>query len=179
MVLIVGACRARWAKLRLPVMGGSLSGLLKRAAIVAGVSAAAMALACTDPRAAETPAACAKDDFETVVEEAAGSLRDLNSRNRPIFQEKLRLLRDKRHWSHDQFIESAKPFVKDDNTAVYDQKTDELLFAIASMGQQGASREAPDCTLMQELRSRMKMLVETQSAKWAYMFKKLDAELAN
>ncbi|MET0408066.1 MAG: hypothetical protein ABW006_06820, partial [Hyphomicrobium sp.] len=112
-------------------------------------------------------------------ETAAGSLRDLNTQNRPMFQEKLRALKDKRHWTHDEFIAKAKPFVKDDKTAVYDKQSDELLSAIASMGQQGASAAEPDCALMLELRARMKALVETQSAKWSYMIQKLDAELAN
>lgn len=124
------------------------------------------------------PAACSKDEFELVVEEAAGSLRDLNSKNRPAFQEKLRELKDKRRWTHDEFIEKAKPFVRDDKTVVYDQTTDELLSAIASMGQEGAAAATPDCALLLELRARMKVLVDTQTAKWKYMFEKLDGELA-
>ena len=99
--------------------------------------------------------------------------------NRPTFQEKLRQLRDKRHWSHDEFIQNAKPFVRDDKTVVYDTKTDELLSTIASMGQAGATADIPDCSRMLELRALMKLLVDTQSAKWTYMFQKLDAELAN
>ena len=95
-----------------------------------------------------------------------------------MFQEKLRALKEKRNWSHDDFIDKAKPFVRDEKTAVYDQTTDELLSAIASMGQEGASAAAPDCALMLELRARMKLLVDTQSAKWSYMFQKLDGELA-
>jgi hypothetical protein len=95
----------------------------------------------------------------------------------PRVQEKLRALKEKRNWSHDDFIE-AKPFVRDEKTAVYDQTTDELLSAIASMGQEGAAAAAPDCALMLELRARMKLLVDTQSAKWSYMFQKLDGELA-
>lgn len=120
---------------------------------------------------------CARSEFEAVVEEAAGSLRDLNLKNKPTFQEKLRELKKKRKWSHDEFIEKAKPFVRDDKIAVYDQSTDELLSAIASMGQEGASAATPDCALMLELRARMKMLVVTQTAKWDYMFGKIDGEL--
>jgi hypothetical protein len=37
----------------------------------------------------------------------------------------------------------------------------------------------PDCAVLLELRARMKVLVETQTAKWAYMFQKIDAELGN
>lgn len=156
-----------------------MGGFLRRTAIVAGVSIVAVASASTYLRAAEAPATCAKEDFETVVEQAADSLRDLNAKNRPVFQEKLRELKERRHWSHDEFMQKAKPFVSGDDTAVYDKKTDELLSAIASMGQEGETASTPNCALMPELRTRMKMLVETQSAKWAYMFKKLDAELAN
>jgi hypothetical protein len=156
-----------------------MGGCRKRVVCQAGGFILAAFVACGTPRAAEVPATCSREDFESVVEEAAGSLRDLNAKNRPMFQEKLRELKDKRHWTHDEFIEKAKPFVKDDKTSVYDQKTDELLSAIASMGQEGASAQSPDCALMVELRTRMKLLVDTQLAKWVYMFQKLDAELAN
>lgn len=125
-----------------------------------------------------TPTTCTKEDFESVVEIASGNLRDLNSKNRPEFQEKLRELKDKRKWTHDEFIDKAKPFVRDDKTVVYDKTTDELLSAISSMGQEGSQSATPDCAVLLELRARMKLLVDTQTAKWSYMFEKLDAELA-
>ncbi len=155
-----------------------MGGFVRRASVITGVTVVALISCGVALRADEAPTTCAKEDFETVVETAAGSLRDLNNQNRPMFQEKLRALKDKRNWSHDEFIDKAKPFVKDDKTAVYDQTTDELLSAIASMGQEGAAAAAPDCALLLDLRARMKMLVDTQSAKWSYMFEKLDAELA-
>lgn len=121
---------------------------------------------------------CGKADFEAVVEEAASTLRDLNAKNRPAFQEKLRLLKEKRGWSHDQFMREAAPFVRDEKIAVFEQHTEELLDAIASMGQEGASAKKPDCALMLELRARMTALVTTQTAKWGYMFNKIEMELA-
>ena len=36
---------------------------------------------------------------------------------------------------------------------------------------------APDCTLLAELRAVMQSLLETQKAKWAYMFERIEAEL--
>jgi hypothetical protein len=155
-----------------------MSGFVRRASVIAGVLVVALFSCCSGLRADETPTTCAKEDFESVVEVAAGSLRDLNNQNRPVFQEKLRALKEKRNWSHDEFIDKAKPFVKDDKTAVYDETTDELLSAIASMGQEGATASTPNCALMLKLRARMKALVDTQSAKWSYMFQKLDGELA-
>jgi hypothetical protein len=46
------------------------------------------------------------------------------------------------------------------------------------MGQEGAASTTPDCAVLLELRARMKVLVDTQAAKWSYMFEKLNAELA-
>jgi hypothetical protein len=121
---------------------------------------------------------CGKADFEAVVEEAAGGLRDLNNENKPNFQDKLRDLKEKRGWTHDQFLREAAPYVRDDKIAEFDHRTDELLGSIAAMGQEGASAKKPDCALLLELRARMTLLVETQTAKWTYMFDKIEGELA-
>jgi hypothetical protein len=137
----------------------------------------ALAVAAPWSNASAQNTACAKADFEAVVDEAAGSLRDLNAKNKPAFQEKLRTLKDKRGWTHDQFMKEAAPYVRDDKIAVFDQSTEELLSSIASMGQEGAAAASPDCALLLELRARMTVLVETQTSKWTYMFEKIGAEL--
>ena len=124
------------------------------------------------------PQQCTKDEFEDVVDEAAAALRDLNAKNKPAFQEKLRKLKDKRGWSHDQFMTEAAPYVRDDKIAVFDQESEQLLNDISSLGQEGADAKTPDCALLHELRARMKVLVDTQTAKWTYMFEKLNAALA-
>ncbi len=122
--------------------------------------------------------ACIKADFEAVVDEAAGSLRDLNAANKPKFQEKLRKLKDKRGWAHETFIKEAAPFVADDRIVGYDQQSNALLEKIATGGEAGAAAATPDCAMLDTLRASMKSLVETQSTKWTYMNTKLDAELA-
>jgi hypothetical protein len=127
---------------------------------------------------AAASAECAKAEFEAVVDEAAAALRDLNLKNKPAFQEKLRLLKDKRGWTHDQFMQAAAPYVRDDKIAVFDRQSERLLSDIASLGQEGADAQTPDCALLLELRARMKVLVKTQTEKWTYMFGKLDAALA-
>ena len=151
-------------------MGTTRTSFEGRAALTA-----VLLIAVAPARAADQ--ACAKTDFEAVVEEAAGGLRELNTKNKPTFQDKLRQLKVKRGWGNDQFLQEAAPYVRDDKISEYDQKSDELLSAIASMGQEGASAKAPDCALLLELRARMKVLVETQTLKWTYMFEKLDGEL--
>ncbi len=124
------------------------------------------------------PATCAKSEFESAVDHAAEALRDLNNRNRPEFQAKLRKLKEKRAWNDDQFLKEAAPYVKDEQIAVYDAKTNELLASISSMGQEGANAKEPNCAVLAELRGLMQVLIDTQGTKWAYMFKKLDDELA-
>ncbi len=140
--------------------------------------AAAPSEAPAPPAPADSIAACTKADFETVVDQAAAALRDLNQLNKPKFQEKLRVLKDKRAWSEDQFLNEAAPFVKDEQIDGYDARTHELLGQITAMGDEGSAAASPNCALFQTLRGHMNMLVETQNAKWTYMFSKIDAELA-
>jgi hypothetical protein len=138
---------------------------------------AALLVALSGARAALAQGQCSKADFEAVVDEAAGALRGLAQENTPHFQASLRQLKVKRGWSDDQFLKEAEPLVRDDKIASFDQKSDELLGRITGAGQAGASGDAPDCTLLSGLRASMAALVETQKAKWAYMFDKIDKEL--
>ena len=144
-----------------------------RAGLV-GLIALVLALARAPGAFAET--SCSKADFEAVVDEAAAALRSLNHENTPQFQARLRQLKDKRGWSNDQFMKEAEPFVRDEQIAAHDRKSEEFLARITSAGQVGASA-TPDCALLAELRGAMKALVDTQTAKWAYMFDKLEKEL--
>jgi hypothetical protein len=123
------------------------------------------------------PPACARGDFEAVVDEAAGALRDLARQNTPQFQGKLRQLKTKRGWSDDRFLQEAEPLVRDEKITDFDRKSEAFLARITSAGQSGSSAAAPDCALLAELHATMKVLVETQKAKWAYMFEKIEGEL--
>jgi hypothetical protein len=124
---------------------------------------------------AQTP--CQKTDFEAVVDEAAAALRSLNHQNTPQFQARLRQLKDKRGWSHEQFLSAAAPFVRDDAIAGFDQKSEEFLARITQGGQSQATAAALNCALLAEVRGSLTALVETQKAKWAYMFDKINGEL--
>jgi hypothetical protein len=140
-----------------------------------GLALAVAGVLCCAPVAAQTT--CQKSEFEAVVEESATVLRDLNAKNKPTFQEKLKQLKDKRGWTHEQFMTEAAPLVRDEKIEEFDQQTDELVTAMSTMGQEGAAAQTPDCALLLELRARLKALVDTQNAKWAYMFEKLETEL--
>jgi hypothetical protein len=120
---------------------------------------------------------CARAEFEAVVTEAAEALKGLNQANKPGFQAKLRQLKAKRSWTHDQFLAEAAPIVQDAAIARFDDQSAELLSRIERMGSEGASGANADCARLAEVRASMKGLVDVQKAKWAYMFEKIEAEL--
>jgi hypothetical protein len=144
------------------------AGLVGMIALVLAVANAVCALA-------ETP--CSKADFEAVVDEAAAALRSLNHQNTPQFQARLRQLKDKRGWSHEQFLLEASPFVRDEAIAAFDQKSEDFLARITQGGQSQVTATALNCGLLVELRGALAALVETQKAKWTYMFDKINGEL--
>ncbi len=121
---------------------------------------------------------CERTDFETAVGTASATLRDMTNRNTPDFQDKLRALRDKRGWNTEEFVKAAAPLVADERISEFDQKSAEYLMKINNLGGEGANTAAPDCRLLDALRLNMAELVDTQTQKWAYMFGKLDAEMA-
>lgn len=128
----------------------------------------------------QAEAACTREDFEEIVEQATTALRSLASQNRPGFQDKLRLLREKRGWSHEQFVTAAAPFVRDDTIVALDQKSARLLADINRLGEGGSRASSePDCSLLAPLRTSLEGMVSAQTEKWRYMFAKIDAELTN
>ncbi len=142
--------------------------------LAAGVTLVAAGLTTTNTAQAQS---CARGDFEAVVDEAAESLRVLNSQNKPEFQNLLRTLRVKNNWDHDAFLREAAPFVQDEKIDGYNQRSQELLSEIANLGEAGSNAANPDCSLLEKLRERMRVLVEAQTAKWQYMFEKLQKEI--
>lgn len=149
-------------------MTSSRLGLVAIAAAVAWI--AALSAARGEP--------CTRMDFETAVGEAAQALRELNQANKPAFQAKLRQLKAKRGWSHDQFLAEASPIVQDEKIAAYDDQSAAFLAQIEQLGAEGTSAASPDCSRLSEVRQAMTSLVAVQKAKWAYMFERVGTELA-
>lgn len=148
-------------------------------AAAAGASAPVVALVLSlSAPAAGQDVGCTRQAFESVVGQSAAALRDLTSQNRPLFQARLRALRDKRGWAHDQFLKEAAPIVQDDRTDAFDKTSSELLADIERMGAEGSAAPTPDCAALARLRTRMEALVEAQKQKWAYLIEKVDRELA-
>jgi hypothetical protein len=140
-------------------------------------SVAALMAFATAAVAEAQPAGCTRAEFEAVVQDAAQALVALNQKNAAPFQAKLRALKDKRGWSHDQFMAEAQPLVQDDRIAEFDRQSGEYLDRINSMSVAGTAGRSPDCKLLADLKANMKAMVDAQVAKWAYMFERVDKEL--
>ena len=128
------------------------------------------------PAVAQDPA-CTREAFEEAVGVSAAALRDLDRLNRPVFQIRLRELKDKRGWDHTQFLREAAPIVQDARTDAYDKESADLLEEIARMGAEGSAAATPDCAALARLKSRMQALVDAQRGKWAYLIGKVEQEL--
>ncbi len=126
--------------------------------------------------AADAVLACERVEFEAVVTDAANALRDLNQKNKPPYQARLKDLKERRGWSHDQFLKEAAPLVQDGKISEYDERSSALLEKIQSMGAEGASMSQPQCTALAELQGVMHALVDVQKEKWTYMFSKIEQE---
>jgi hypothetical protein len=137
-----------------------------------------LALAGAGPTALSQGSACAKADFEAVVNAAGAALRDLAQQNLPLLQGKLRQLKDKRSWSTEEFQKQADPLVRDETVAGYDKKSEDLVARITGGGGRSELETAPDCAVLTGLQADLQLLVETQQAKWTHMLAKVDQELA-
>lgn len=134
------------------------------------------ALSCVLAASAAHADTCSRDDFAGVVDQAGSILRKMNADNAPVFQAKLRQLKQARHWSDKDLVEKARPLVEDDKIADYDAEAGQMLDEISALGSPDPG-VAPDCGVLTHLRAHLDKLVETVKAKWAYMFGKVDAEL--
>jgi hypothetical protein len=128
------------------------------------------------PAAGKDPA-CTREAFEQAVSQSAEALRDLTGLNRPVFQTRLRELKDKRGWDHSKFLREAAPIVQDARTDAYDKESTALLEEISRMGAEGSAAPTPDCAALAQLKSRMQALVDAQRGKWAYLIEKVEREL--
>jgi hypothetical protein len=147
---------------------------VRRCGVVCSLVVGAVLVASIDDGGAQT---CERRDFEAVVDEAAKTLRTITHENTPLFQRKLRELKDKRGWSHDQFLKEGTPFVRDDKIVEFDTKSTQYLTRLNMDASTGAETAKPDCALLARLKESLAALVATQNEKWRYMIGKVDAAL--
>jgi hypothetical protein len=149
----------------------------RRGQIWGSVCAVALITMACAPASAQSSAQCTRAAFEAVVASAADALRAITQKNSPDFQAKLRALKEKRGWSHDQFLAEGTIFVRDEKILSFDEKSGDLLARINDAGG-NASETQDNCGHLVELKAHMAALVDLQTAKWTYMFANINAELS-
>lgn len=136
---------------------------------------------------AEPSGECGQAAFAAVVSEASAQLNAMNSQGKVDFQQKLQRLRERRGWSHEEFIAEATPFVQNDEIAAFDQDSQHLLANVAELGAPApvqasltglsAGSDGDHCAMLAKLRGLMVKLVENTKAKWAFMIGRVDSAL--
>lgn len=149
--------------------------ILTRAWACFAVLGIGLAIVSAEPSRAQQQ--CLRAEFEAVVDEAGDALRRSNGSKKPLFQSKLRQLREKKGWSDLEFRERALPFVQDPEITKYDDRIRERLFEITQLGSDDDGSASADCTLLQDLKGTLEDLVATLEEKWTYMFAKIDRAL--
>jgi hypothetical protein len=120
------------------------------------------------PEAHAAEPGCAKAEFEAVVAEAAGRLRELALVNRPVADTRLRELKSKRGWGDAAFLAAAGPLVNDARTAELDRASQELLERMRAASE-GEGTATADCSLLSSLRDKLASVVAMQTEKWAHI----------
>lgn len=153
-------------------------GMRRRLTVAAAAPLAGLfAFAISDDARAQAPVACARADFEAVVDDAGEALRQLTQKNSPQFQAKLRALKEKRNWTNEQFMAEGARFVRDDRIAALEDKSSNLLAKINGAGGEAGNAQAVDCKRLDSLKSDLTALIAIQQEKWTYMFTNIEAEL--
>ena len=153
---------------------------MRRWTTIWSVAALVMLASASSARPQQVPLAgiCVRADFEAIVDGTGETLRAVTQKNSPAFQAKLRALKDKRGWSHEQFLAEGARFVADTKISDYDGRSSTLLAKINGAGDEAGSGAAVDCVRFGTLKADLAALVAIQNEKWAYMFGNIDAELS-
>ncbi len=126
-----------------------------------------------DGAAAKT---CTAEDIAAAVDAAGAALREYNGAARPRLETKLARLGKKKGWPKEESNERGLKYLQDGRTAELDEKANELLVRIDTLGRP-AQVDQLDCSALGEIKSAGGELLAVMKSKTAYMTDKLDREL--
>lgn len=122
-------------------------------------------------------ATCDVQQLSRIVTQTNLNLKRLQDKHKKRFRSKLQDLKQKHGWDDQTFLIKAAPFVQNDRTRAFDKEYKALLSEIAEFKSSSGQASEADCTLLIQLSSQLRALVEITEKKWAYMFGVLEAEL--
>jgi hypothetical protein len=140
--------------------------LLLAAAMTCGQIAAASAQTCTP------------ETFGAAVDAAAAALRGYNAEAQPRLKQKLTALKDKKGWDDASYEVKSREILHDGRTAALDQRADELLTKIDTLGRPEPGT-TPACGDLSELKASGEELLSVMHEKTAYLDAKIERELGS
>ncbi|MCH9808432.1 MAG: EipA family protein [Alphaproteobacteria bacterium] len=121
--------------------------------------------------------ACTGEEFSREVDQAGEALRDFNARMSPKLKSSFRRLKTAKGWSDVDAQNLAQDYLFDAKIAGLDNKANDLLTKLDTLGSAGETGEAT-CEKLNELKATGSELLAVMKAKATYTLAKIDDELA-
>jgi hypothetical protein len=112
------------------------------------------------------------------VDAAAAALRGYNAEAQPRLKQKLTALKDKKGWDDARYEVKSREILHDGRTAALDQRADELLTKIDTLGRPEPGT-TPACGDLSELKASGEELLSVMHEKTAYLDAKIERELGS
>lgn len=119
---------------------------------------------------------CKREDFASTVDSAGAALRAFNSENGPKVMARLKELQNKRGWSEAEFEAKAIEYLHDPRVAALDQKANELLQRLDTLGEVD-DRSPLDCKRLPQLEITSQELLAVMREKAALTMERINAAL--
>ena len=125
---------------------------------------------------AASGAPCTREDFAAAVDSAGASLRAFNSENGPKVMARLKELQKKRGWSDAEYEDKAIEYLHEPRVAALDQKANELLQRLDTLGEVD-DRSPLDCQRLPQLEITGQELLAVMREKATLTMQRISAEL--
>ncbi len=106
---------------------------------------------------------CTSEDFARAVDQAGASLREFNAENGPKVTAAVKKLQQKHGWSDKDLEDKAIAFLHTPRIAELDEKTNDLLLKIDTLGD--VEKSSLDCSKLAELQEAGRQLLATMKEK--------------
>lgn len=148
--------------------------LKAKARLIGGLAALCWGFLVWATAAAAAP--CTREDFAAAVDSAGAALRAFNSENGPKVMARLKELQKKRGWSDREFEDKAIEYVHEPRVAALDQKANELLQRLDTLGEVD-DRTPLDCQRLPQLEITGQELLSVMREKAALTMGRINAAL--
>lgn len=125
---------------------------------------------------AATAAPCTREDFAAAVDSAGAALRAFNSENGPKVMARLKELQKRRGWSDREYEDKAIEYLHEPRVAALDQKANELLQRLDTLGEVD-DRTPLDCQRLPQLEITGQELLSVMREKAALTMERINAAL--